>query len=193
MGYELLAGPVGGPFASPFASQRRGLRLVETRLPVERFFVPRVEAASFAGQSASGRRKKVAQLFSREHDHVADRLTIPGRNFIRVLAELEGAALGDLQIINRTSQRPTIISLGPHITQPFTLMFLLVGPGDQGGVLTYGTGSVDLRAGDLWRAERGASSFRVQTGPGYSELLLFSVDSDCGDVNRPGNPGGYLV
>lgn len=178
MGSELSEEPLG----SLFASQRRVLRLVESRLPADRFFVPSVETASFAGQSASGRRKKV-QPFWREHHAVAARLTMPARNFIRAFAELEGGALGDLQIISRTSQRPNGISLGINVRRPFAPMFLLVGPGDQGGVLTYETGSVHLRAGDLWRTEIGIGGFRVQTGPGYSELLLFRVDSFCPDGN----------
>jgi hypothetical protein len=61
--------------------------------------------------------------------------------------------------------------------QPFKSTFLLVGPSDQGGLLTTNAGSISLRSGDLWHAERGVSGFLVETTTGYSELLLLRLES----------------
>jgi hypothetical protein len=158
-------------FENSFALPPSKLRLVESALPVERFFAPRNNELSI-----TGRRPRVQTYFLR-HRAAAGRLTSSGRNFIRAFAELTGGALADLQIVSRTSQLSAFVSLAPHVGQPFKSTFLLVGPGDQGGLLTTGAGSINLRAGDLWHAERGVAGFLAETTPGYSELLLLLLES----------------
>ena len=158
------------------APQPTKLALVESGLPVERFFAPRRDEVSLVGQAPTGRRQRVLPYFS-GHRTAAVRLTVSGRNFIRAFADLTGGALAELHVIRRISQRPDFISLAPHLEEPGKSAFLLVGPGDQGGLLVQGTGSVNLRAGDLWHAEAGVDSFQVETAPGYSELLLFRLGS----------------
>jgi hypothetical protein len=166
------------PLASPVSMLRlvEKLRLAESDLPVERFFVPRREEASIAPHSSSGRPLRVPIYFS-AHRAAARRLTSSGRNFLKAFADLTGGALAELQIIRRTSQHAGFLSLAPHLEQPRKSTFLLVGPGDQGGLLVHGSGSVNLRAGDLWHAETGVGSFQVETTPGYSELLLLRLES----------------
>jgi len=166
------------PLASPVSRLRlvEKLRLAESDLPVERFFVPRSEEASSAPHSSSGRRSRMPAYFS-AHRATARRLTSSGRNFLRAFADLSGGALAELQMIRRTSQHAGFLSLAPHLEQPRKSTFLLVGPGDQGGLLVHGTGSVNLRAGDLWHAETGVGSFQVETTRGYSELLLLRLES----------------
>lgn len=154
-----------------FAFQPSKLRLVEYALPVERFFEPRHNESS-----TTGRRRRV-QAYFLEHRAAAARLTGSGRNFIRSFADLTGCTLAELQIVRRASQRSALISLAPHLGQPFRSTFLLVGPGDQGGLLMSGTGSINLRTGDLWHAERGIAGFQVETTTGYSELLLFCLEA----------------
>lgn len=155
----------------PFSLQTSKLRLVESALPVERFFAPRHNESSSAG-----RRPRVQPFFLR-HRAVAGRLTSSGRSFIRSFVELTGGGLADLQIVSRTSQLSAFVLLAPHVGQPFKSTFLLVGPGDQGGLLMTGAGSINLRAGDLWHAERGIAGFQVETTIGYSELLLLRLES----------------
>lgn len=158
-------------FEKSFALPPSKLRLVESALPVERFFAPRHNESSIAG-----RRPRVQTCFLR-HRAVACRLTSSGRNFIRAFAELTGGALADLQIVSRTSQLAAFVSLAPYVGQPFKSTFLLIGPGDHGGLLTTGAGSISLRAGDLWHAERGVSGFLVEATTCYSELLLLRLES----------------
>jgi hypothetical protein len=161
----------GRVFEMPLALRPGKLRLVESALPVERFFALRHNESSIAG-----RRPRVQPYFLR-HRAVLGRLTSSGRNFIRSFVELTGGGLADLQIVSRTSQLSAFVSLAPHVGQPFKSTFLLVGPGDQGGLLMTGAGSINLRAGDLWHAERGVAGFLVETTPGYSELLLLLLES----------------
>lgn len=158
-------------FENWFDLQLSKLRLVETSLPVERFFVPRSNEACI-----SGRRPRVAPFFLR-HRAVAGRLTSSGRSFIRSFVELTGGGLADLQIVSRTSQLSAFVSLAPHVGQPFKSTFLLVGPGDQGGLLVTGAGSSNLRAGDLWHAQRGIAGFQVETTSSDSELLLLRLEA----------------
>jgi hypothetical protein len=178
MGNDQLQHRATLSFAQQVSSLRlvEKLRLAESDLPVERFFVPRSEEAAIALQPSSGRRLRVPIYFS-AHRAAARRLTSSGRNFLRAFADLTGGALAELQIIRRTSQHAGFLSLAPHLEQPRKSTFLLVGPGDQGGLLVHGTGSVNLRAGDLWHAETGVGSFQVETTRGYSELLLLRLES----------------
>ena len=130
-------------FEMSVSLQPSKLRLVELALAVERFFAPRHNESSIAGQ-----RPRAQPFFLRDRA-VAGRLTSSGRSFIRSFLELTGGGFADLQIVSRPLQLSAFVSLAPHAGQPFKSTLLLVGPDDQGGLLMAGTGSINLRAGDL--------------------------------------------
>lgn len=152
------------------------LRLLESGLPVERIFLSQA-AESVGGNPATGRTPRSHSIWDHNHK-AAQRLTTAGRNFVQTFAKLSGGSVIELQIVARTSRTPAFISLSQYCRIADRSTYVLFGPGDQGGLLTHGYGSLIMRAGDLWHAEKGVRNVQVETVRHTADLLLMRIEDN---------------